>query len=368
MYFNQLAAKSLLLIGLTLGMVGCSRAPDPQDDIPLFKTFIAENIDKVSDDPYISSTVKPGDKMYELILHAQHGRWDDDEEERWLDLINQNNTEAMIWYGRILTVSLQYRSQGYQLIHRAMLEGDPYAALWLSNQSQECLDEFGVDSPSNELAEMAGLDSPVDSDVCSKDNFTKAVKGFEKLAAEGDLRAQYFLLKQKHWDKSKETRADYIHEIIRFAEAHYYQPLMDYVGTILYYSEEAQKDVSNSQEQHELAIQLLSIASNYNYIPAIEKLHFAVTNKDKRNQLFNKSMLLGDVKMIRYKYYQMQDGSPKQYYYNVIMKELSGDYVFRARDLKEDLEVKKQAITFVKSIHSSIYIDGFTHRDDWHSL
>ncbi|EJG0960642.1 sel1 repeat family protein [Vibrio parahaemolyticus] len=365
MYFNQLAAKSLLLIGLTLGMVGCSRAPDPQDDIPLFKTFITENIDKVSDDPYISSTVKPGDKMYEFLASLQHGSGGGNFLE---PLLSNNDPEAMLWEGRLILPVMRHRGRAYKLIHDSMLAGNPYAALELSEGSESCTYYFGRDSVGSELAEMAGLDSPGDSDVCSKDNFTKAVKGFEKLAAEGDLRAQYFLLKQKHWDKSKETRADYIHEIIRFAEAHYYQPLMDYVGTILYYSEEAQKDVSNSQEQHELAIQLLSIASNYNYIPAIEKLHFAVTNKDKRNQLFNKSMLLGDVKMIRYKYYQMQDGSPKQYYYNVIMKELSGDYVFRARDLKEDLEVKKQAITFVKSIHSSIYIDGFTHRDDWHSL
>ncbi|EIA1590808.1 sel1 repeat family protein, partial [Vibrio parahaemolyticus] len=98
MYFNQLAAKSLLLIGLTLGMVGCSRAPDPQDDIPLFKTFIVENIDKVSDDPYISSTVKPGDKMYELLVELQHGMV---HKETYEPLIQNGDSESKLWYARL---------------------------------------------------------------------------------------------------------------------------------------------------------------------------------------------------------------------------------------------------------------------------
>ncbi|MDA0385193.1 sel1 repeat family protein [Vibrio owensii] len=365
MYFSQLASKSLLLLGLTLGLVGCSKAPDPQDDIPLFKAFIAENIDKVSDDPYISSTVKPGDKMYEFLKYLQHGSG----RNRLIKtLVDNGDPEAMLWFARLNLGNTEIRGQVLQLMRDSMLAGNPYAALELSEGSESCTYYFGQDSVGNNLAEMAGLSSPSDSDVCSKDNFTKAVKGFEKLAKEGDLRAQYFLLKQKHWDQSKETRADYIREVIRFAEAHYYQPLMDYVGTILYYSKEAQKDVSNSQEQHELAIQLLTVASNNNYIPAIDKLYFAISSKDEKNKLLNKTMLLGDVRMIRYQYYQMQDDSPEQYYYNVIIKELSGDYVFRPRESKENLEVKKQAKAFLESIHSSVYIDGFTDSSDWHSL
>ncbi len=367
MFFNRIKS-TLVCVVLTLGVVGCSKAPDPQNDIPLFKAFIDENIDKVSDDPYISSTVKPGDKLYDLILHAQHGRWDEDEDERWLDLIKQGNTQAMIWYGRVLTVGLQQRGQGYQLIRNAMLKGDPYAALWLSDRSQECLDDLGANSPNNKLAEMAGLSTSSDSDICTKENFAKAVEGFEELAKQGDLRAQYFLLKQKEWDKSEETRADYIQEIIRFSEAHYYQPLMDYVETILYYSKEAQKDVSNTQDQYDLAIQLLTIASSNNYIPAIEKLYFSIENEGKKNDLINQAMSLGDVRMIRYKYYQMEESSPEEYYYNVIVKELSGNYIFRPDKSEEKADVRKKAKNFAKFIHSSVYIDGFTSRDNWHRM
>lgn len=48
MFFNRIKS-TLVCVVLTLGVVACSKAPDPQNDIPLFKAFIAENIDKVSD-------------------------------------------------------------------------------------------------------------------------------------------------------------------------------------------------------------------------------------------------------------------------------------------------------------------------------
>ncbi|MGR5296907.1 sel1 repeat family protein [Vibrio mediterranei] len=365
MCFSRLFVKSILLFGLALSMVGCSKAPDPQDDIPLFDSFIAENIDKVSDDPYISSTVRPGDKMYDVILHAQHGRWDDDEDKRWLDLIEQGNTDAMVWYGRILTASLQHRKQGYDLIHQAMLEGNPYAALELSEGSESCRYYFGKNSAGNKLAEMVGMGTPNELGVCSEENFALALEGFEDLAKKGDLRAQYFLLKQKDWDQSTETRAEYIQEIIRFAEAHYYQPLMDYVGTILFYSKEENKDISNTKEQHELAIKLLTIASNNNYIPAIYKLYFATTNKDEKDKLINKSFVLGDIRMIKYQLFKEQDGSPEQYYYNAIIKELSGRYLFSPEESEKEPDVQLQAEKFAESIHSSVYIDGFTDSGDW---
>ncbi|HHC7366015.1 TPA: hypothetical protein ACN30O_004618 [Vibrio parahaemolyticus] len=71
-FFNRIKS-TLVCVVLTLGVVACSKAPDPQNDIPLFKAFIAENIDKVSDDLYISSAVKPGDKMYEFLKYVQPG-------------------------------------------------------------------------------------------------------------------------------------------------------------------------------------------------------------------------------------------------------------------------------------------------------
>ncbi len=242
MCFNRLFVKSILLFGLALSMVGCSKAPDPQDDIPLFDTFIAENIDKVSDDPYISSTVKPGDKMYEFLKYLQHGSG----RNRLIQpLVDSGDSEAMLWFARLNLGNTEIRGTVLRLMLDAMQAGNPYAALELSEGSESCRYYFGKNSAGNKLAEMVGMRASNESEVCSEDNFALALKGFEELAKKGDLRAQYFLLKQKNWDLSTETRAEYIQEIIRFAEAHYYQPLMDYVGTILFYSKEENKDISN---------------------------------------------------------------------------------------------------------------------------
>ncbi|HGF5073411.1 sel1 repeat family protein [Vibrio parahaemolyticus] len=364
MCFNRILVKSILLFGLALSMVGCSKAPDPQDDIPLFDTFIAENIDKVSDDPYISSTVRPGDKMYDFLVSLQHGSGG----KNFLDpLLDNDDPEAMLWEGRLILPVMRLRGKAYRLIHGAMQAGNPYAALELSEGSESCRYYFGKNSAGNKLAEMVGMGASNESGVCSEDNFALALKGFEELAKEGDLRAQYFLLKQKSWDQSTETRAEYIQEIIRFAKAHYYQPLMDYVGTILFYSKEENKDISNTQEQHELAIKLLTIASNNNYIPAIRKLFLSNNDEQYKKELENKSLNLGDTEMVVYLFYEVKKNSTEQYYYNLLFKELTGQYKStRVKVPNESSKVEAQAKAFAKTIHSSVYIDGFTDSGDWH--
>ncbi|EJE8676153.1 sel1 repeat family protein [Vibrio parahaemolyticus] len=371
MYFNQLAAKSVLLIGLTLGMVGCSRTPDPQDDIPLFKTFIAENIDKVSDDPYISSTVKPGDKMYEFLVGLQHGMV---HKETYEPLIQNGDSESKLWYARLSMYDTPIVGQVYKWISEAMLEGNPYAALELSEQGEFC-NVYGKDSASNSLLNMMGADTSYTSDVCSEKYFTKAVKGFEKLAAEGDLRAQYFLLKQKHWDKSKETRADYIHEIIRFAEAHYYQPLMDYVDTILYYSKETKRKMSNSKEQYDLAIQLLTIASNNNYIPAIESLINIAPKLEKDATLYLNLLRLGSPEYYASRFYKFEDeySEKDKVCFAFAYEKITGsDTKFFIWLNNESQKFRRQGIleertdcSLKKATDAMVYIDGFTSRDDW---
>lgn len=360
MYFSQLTSKSLLLLGLALGLVGCSKAPDPQDDIPLFKTFIAENIDKVSDDPYISSTVKPGDKMYKFLASLQHGSGGGDFLE---PLLSSNDPEAMLWEARLILPVMRHRGRAYQLIRDSMLAGNPYAALELSEGSESCTYYFGRDSVGNNLAEMAGLSSPSDSDVCSKDNFTKAVKGFEKLAKEGDLRAQYFLLKQKHWDKSKETRTDYIREVIRFAEAHYYQPLMDYVGTILY---RPKKDyISDTPEQRVLAVNLLTIASNNNYIPAVERLIHLEEDINKDNPLYQKLKSLGSPYYYasRVLYFENEYDKKELYCFVSAHQQLTGDsgyWIVIDDDMRANPPSCEQ-----RQAPAMVYIDGFTQSGFW---
>ncbi|NMU70334.1 hypothetical protein HKA89_16370, partial [Vibrio parahaemolyticus] len=92
MYFNQAIRKLAMLASLVLSVSGC--APNPQDDIPLFKTFIAENIDKVSEDPYISSTVRPGDALYRFFVQLQHGRV----KEEVYEPLKSGDSESKLWY------------------------------------------------------------------------------------------------------------------------------------------------------------------------------------------------------------------------------------------------------------------------------
>lgn len=65
----------VILLSLSINILtSCKeKAINPEDDIPLFKDFIEENIDKVADDPYISSTVRPENEMYEVLLKLQRG-------------------------------------------------------------------------------------------------------------------------------------------------------------------------------------------------------------------------------------------------------------------------------------------------------
>ncbi|ELU8562367.1 sel1 repeat family protein [Vibrio parahaemolyticus] len=358
MYFNQAIRKLAVMAILVLSVSGC--APNPQDDIPLFKTFIAENIDKVSEDPYISSTVRPGDALYRFFVQLQHGRV----KEEVYEPLKSGDSESKLWYAKLSLPYNELRGEVYQFLVKSMQAGNPYAALELSEQGEFC-QKYGSGSARSNLLNKMGVNTAYESDVCDEAYFELAVEGFEKLAQQGDLRAQYFLLKQKQLGESKETRAEYIQEVIRFAEGHYYQPLMDYVDTILFYSRKEKRDISNTQEQHDLAVQLLTIASNNNYIPAIYKLYFSTKEEVKKGSLLNKATLLGDMRMISYQYYKEKNNASAQQYYNFIGKELSGNYVSTPRDPDKYPDIRAKAKEFVKGVHSPIYIDGFTDRYDW---
>ena len=223
---------SVLLCVLTLGLMGCNDyTPNPEDDIALFQPFIDANINKKSDDPYISSTVKPGDKLYDILVNIQHGK-QLEAADMLKPMVDNKTPEAMFWYSKMF-----YRSSvkeipvSIRLYKEAAKAGNAYAQFELSPEAEGCLAYFG-------------------EKVCTQENLTKAIEMFKQKAKQGDLRAQYFLLRMLKLDgsviehetyfsnnynfmHSAETRQHYLKEVIRFAENHYYQPLMDYVDTIL---------------------------------------------------------------------------------------------------------------------------------------
>ncbi|MCE7626293.1 sel1 repeat family protein [Vibrio fluvialis] len=348
-YPNRIA-RFVLLLSIMIGLVACK--PNPQDDIALFQPFITENINKKSDDPYISSTVKPGDKLYEILVNIQHGRHDI-AANKLQDMIEENDIDAMVWYAKLIyRSSVNNIPKALSLYQKAMDDGNPYAYIMLSPGliSSGCVRYFGEKN-------------------CTLENFNKAIELFKPLAAQGDLRAQYFLLKQQELEQSKETRAQYIQEVIRFSQNHYYQPLMDYVNTILIYSPSKGKSESKTVEQYQLAIDLLTIAANNNYIPAVNDLAYYLkeTSKEESERLRNLALKLGSTSAVEYKYHRSHEGSENKYFYNALYKGLSGKYAFDVHTLNEEekAKVNEKVKLFMKDITPMVYIDGFTRRNDW---
>ncbi|MBL4240708.1 sel1 repeat family protein [Vibrio fluvialis] len=344
------SARLILLLSIMIGLVACK--PNPQDDIAMFRPFIAENINKRSDDPYISSTVKSGDKMYEILVNIQHGRHDIAANQLQA-MIEDNDSDAMVWYAKLIyRSSVNNIPQALSLYKKAMDDGNPYAYIMLSPGliSSGCVSYFGEKN-------------------CTLEHFNKAIGLFKPLAAQGDLRAQYFLLQQKYLDKSKETREQYIQEVIRFSQVHYYQPLMDYVNTILIYSPSKGKSESKTVEQYQLAIDLLTIAANNNYIPAVNDLAYYLkeTSKEESGRLRNLALKLGSTSAVKYKYHRSHEGSENKFFYNALYKGLSGKYAFDVHTLSEEekAKVNEKVKLFMKDIAPMVYIDGFTSRDDW---
>ncbi|PCE65236.1 tryptophanase [Salinivibrio sp. YCSC6] len=263
----------VILLSISMSFLsGCKeKAINPEDDIPLFKDFIEENIDKVADDPYISSTLRPDDEMYEVMLKLQRGiPWSDSREEEFNRLIEKGNTQATILHARMAIINILERSLAISRLAKAMSEGNPYAAYWLSNKSSICLSYIGSKNLGNKVAKDLGLDTSYENKYCTEEIYQKAVEGFKKLAAQGDLRAQYFLLKDQGLDKSVEKREEYIKEVIRFAESHYYQPLMDYTSSLRKQTKEGR--VFSTEKLKILSLDLFRVASNNYYIPAMSKL------------------------------------------------------------------------------------------------
>ncbi|WP_441257910.1 sel1 repeat family protein [Vibrio sp. Vf1514] len=348
-YPNRIA-RFVLLLSIMIGLVACK--PNPQDDIALFQPFITENINIKSDDPYISSTVKPGDKLYEILVNIQHGRHDI-AANQLQDMIEENDIDAMVWYAKLIyRSSVNNIPKALSLYQKAMDDGNPYAYIMLSPGliSSGCVRYFGEKN-------------------CTLEHFNKAIELFKPLAAQGDLRAQYFLLKQQELDQSKETRAQYIQEVIRFSQNHYYQPLMDYVNTILIYSPSKGKSESKTVEQYQLAIDLLTIAANNNYIPAVNDLAYYLkeTSKEESERLRNLALKLGSTSAVEYKYHRSHEGSENKYFYNALYKGLSGKYAFDVHTLNEEekAKVNEKVKLFMKDITPMVYIDGFTRRNDW---
>ncbi|MFH0256630.1 tetratricopeptide repeat protein [Vibrio rumoiensis] len=361
---------SFVLCVFTLGLMGCNDyTPNSEDDIALFQPFIDANINKKSYDPYISSTVKPGDKLYDILVNIQHGRHDV-AIKQLKPLVEKGDADAQFWYAKmIFDSSIKNRYPALQLYKKSAEQGNPYAYFELSPFGEGCLVYFGESN-------------------CTQENLTKAIELFEQKAKQGDLRAQYFLLRMLKPDgsviehetyfsnnynftHSAETRQHYIKEVIRFAENHYYQPLMDYVDTILTLDRTKNKYVFASKQSEKLVFELLTIGVNNNYLPAIKTLIGLKKESIQSNdELLQKNLKLAGTLSIALKFAWFKDEltANDRYFFSELYKTLTGSYFYSKEEPKtaEEKEMLDKKINdTVNSMTPMVYIDGFTSRDKW---
>ncbi len=341
------SARLVLLLSIVVGLMACK--PNPQDDIALFQSFITENINKKSADPYISSSVKPGDKMYDILVNIQHG----DTKlayEKLMVLVDKNDYEAQFWVAKMIyQASSQSIARAINLYKQSSNQGNPYAYYELSPLGKGCLAYFG-------------------KKTCTDENLNKAVELFKPLAAQGDLRAQYFLLQQQELEKSKETRAQYIQEVIRFSQNHYYQPLMDYVNTILTRPQGKFKYEAKTPELYQLAIQLLTVAANNNYIPAIEFLVRQDSDLKSNDDLYLKLKTLGGTHFYKTRFFEFKNefNNRQLYCYATLYEAITGsDKFFIGIENEENIAADCNIEERMKEMTPMVYIDGFTSRDNW---
>ncbi|OOF23019.1 hypothetical protein BZJ19_13995 [Salinivibrio proteolyticus] len=363
----------VILLSLSMSILtGCKeKAINPEDDIPLFKDFIEKNINKIADDPYISSTVRPENEMYDVLLDLQRGTpWSKEEEDRFNRLIEKGNAHATILYSRLTLNDISEKSVAVSRLAKLMSEGNPYAAYWLSNRSYRCRAHLGSRSLGNKVANDLGLDTSYDNKYCTEEIYQKAVEGFKKLAAEGDLRAQYFLLKEKGLDKSVGKREEYIKEVIRFSEAHYYKPLIDYIDSLQKQTNDGV--VFRSEKLEKLAFYLLKVASNNNYIPAMGAVMYYERNSDDNNKLYKRMKMLGGKcyfwAMFEDKSEEM--GEKEKYchallfekiYQKNILFSFNSDWPGRNDYDERICNIEKE----IAEMKPMIYIDYFTRIDNW---
>ncbi|WP_161987202.1 hypothetical protein [Vibrio panuliri] len=378
MFYFDNVYKSALTLFAVLMLSAC--APDPQDDIPLFKSYIKENIDKSSDDPYISASVKPEDDMYEFLRLMQQGRGALEPLE---PLILNGNTEAMVWKARTNSNDINVRGETIALLGKAMNAGDPLAALALSSGGEECW-WFGKGSLTSLVANDLGEEIPSNIETCSEESWNKAQQGIKKLANNGDLSAQYYLLKRVRIDNPEETRQSrdfYINEIIRLAESHYYKPMMDYVDSIFERKRKGRDSqlTGKTPELENLGVDLMTIAANHNYIPAINFLiEYQRKTIEANNYLFDKGITLGSPNSIEWlllifaKHDKELFSQNEIYYYASIHELITGNNTLMSMKYKEGSlsekerqEIDAEVAKVTEQITPMVYIDRFTDRTNW---
>ncbi|SIO96733.1 hypothetical protein [Vibrio spartinae] len=212
---------------------------------------MAEESQPFNPDPYISSTYRPGDPLYEPLLYIQRHR-QGKAEELLQPLVEQGNPDAMYWLAQI-TYDDSYYSSGpaAKLFQKSAELGNPYAALRLDISNREC------------QMFMSGY--------CDQKWGELGRKLLQERTAQGDKKAAYYLL-QYDKNSSEEVHKKLEELVTENANNHYYQPLMNMIidYSTQYYLNYFQKEKELPLEDKKIINKLSMLMANNNFSPAID--------------------------------------------------------------------------------------------------
>ncbi|WNJ96834.1 hypothetical protein RND59_07100 [Vibrio ruber] len=236
---------------------------------------MAQESQPFNPDPYISSTYRPGDPLYEPLLYIQRHR-QGKAEELLQPLVEQGNADAMYWLAQI-TYDDSYYSSGpaAKLFQKSAELGNPYAALRLDSNNREC------------QMFMSGY--------CDQKWGKLGRKLLQERAAQGDKKAEYYLL-QYDENSSEEVHKKLEQLVTENAKNHYYQPLMRliYDYTSRSYLPFFKQDTSLPLEEGKLISHLLKLGANNNFPPSMYYVYSYnnMYNKKYVKQIVNYSISL----------------------------------------------------------------------------
>ncbi|SHI04892.1 hypothetical protein VA7868_01380 [Vibrio aerogenes CECT 7868] len=233
---------------------------------------MAEQSKPFNPDPYIASTYRPENPLYQPVLAIQRHRWDI--AEKLLEpLAEKGNADAMFWLAEITYGSPYRSSKAAHLYQKSAELGNPYAALRLDVDNSDC-QRF-----------MSGY--------CKEKWGKLGRKLLKERADKGDVKAGYYLLRDKLLTTEEEHKK--LESLVTAnAKNHYYRPLADLLKRYLkgYYFDRKEP---LSSENKRLVIQLMKLAVNNNYVPLMSEIIFdddiSVTSEymekmiNKRNEL-----------------------------------------------------------------------------------
>ncbi|WP_299494814.1 hypothetical protein [uncultured Shewanella sp.] len=203
-------------------------------------------VSKPNPNVYASSQITPDNPLFKGVLALQQGRRDIADKELSA-LAEAGNVDAMYWYAEtMLGVNVNYSIKAADLFVKAAELGNPYAALRLTPGTSDCKRYLGY--------------------RCSEEWVEKGEALLKARAEQGDVKAQYYA----NVRSARGSKADYDYNIALVTQAAnqgYYMPLMEQISWL-------EEDKSLDDKKKQAIAELLTLAANNNFVPAMEELFF----------------------------------------------------------------------------------------------